>query len=291
MTLGVHVSVSGGLELAWSRAKELGCQTMQIFTKSERQWKGKEITPQTLEVWNTARTAHSDITPVLTHDSYLINLAAPDDEAWQKSLDAFADEIARNTLLGIPYLVTHAGAHVGSGEEAGLRRIAAGVNRVHRQITEQTGNPPATTILFETTAGQGTTLGYKFEHWGQILALLEHPEWVGFCFDTCHVWASGYDLATREGWDSTMSEFEQYIGTEKIKAFHVNDSQKGRGSKVDRHEGIGKGTMGLEPFRFLMNDKRFTNVAKVLETPKGDDTALDLENLATLRSLIGTIQL
>lgn len=291
MTLGVHVSVSGGLELAWSRAKELGCQTMQIFTKSERQWKGKEITPQTLEVWNTARTAHSDITPVLTHDSYLINLAAPDDEAWQKSLDAFADEIARNTLLGIPYLVTHAGAHVGSGEEAGLRRIAAGVNRVHRQITEQTGNPPGTTILFETTAGQGTALGYKFDHWGRILELLEHPEWVGFCFDTCHVWASGYDLASREGWDSTMSEFEQYIGTEKIKAFHVNDSQKGRGSKVDRHEGIGKGTMGLEPFRFLMNDKRFTNVAKVLETPKGDDTALDLENLATLRSLIGTIQL
>ncbi len=287
MLLGAHMSIAGGMHLAFERGKAVGCQTMQIFTKSERQWKSKPLAEADLETWHKIRGLH-EITPVLTHDSYLINLASPVDESWDKSVDAFKDEIQRNTQLGIPYLVTHAGAHMSSGEEAGLTRIAQAVNRIHREITDQ-GEAPGSMILFETTAGQGTALGYKFEHWARLLDQLDHPEWTGICFDTCHVFASGYDLATPEGYEAAMTEFEHFIGTEKIKAFHMNDSQKGLGSRVDRHEAIGKGAMGLEPFRFLMNDPRFANTPMVLETPKGPDGKEDIENLAVLRGLVGTL--
>ena len=287
MLLGAHMSVSGGLQLAFERGQAVGCQTMQIFTKSERQWKSKPLTEEILAAWQTARQTY-DIGPVLTHDSYLINLASPSDEAWEKSIDAFKDEIERNELLGIPYLVTHAGAHLNAGEEVGLSRIAGAVNRLHREF-EEAGTPPATMILFETTAGQGTALGYKFEHWARLLEQLDHPEWTGICFDTCHVFASGYDLTTPDGYEATMIEFERYIGTDKLKAFHMNDSQKGLGSRVDRHEAIGKGAMGLEPFRFLLNDPRFTNTPMVLETPKSPDGHEDIENLAVLRGLVGSL--
>ncbi|MEI6042890.1 MAG: deoxyribonuclease IV [Chloroflexota bacterium] len=282
MILGVHISVSGGLYHAFERATRVGCQTMQIFTKNERQWKAKALTEAELTAWREQRVA-SSISSILTHDSYLINLANPTDEAWEKSIDAFKDEIERNALLDIPYLVTHAGAHLGSGEVAGLTRIATAINRIHQERDR-----PGTTILFETTAGQGTSLGYKFEHWGRLLEQLEHPEWVGICFDTCHVFASGYDLTTEEGYQAAMSEFDHYIGLAKLKAFHLNDSMKGLGSRVDRHEAIGKGAMGLEPFRFLMNDAHFFEIPMVLETPKGPEGAEDLENLATLRSLVIT---
>ena len=287
MLLGAHMSVSGGLHLAFERGQAVGCQTMQIFTKSERQWKSKPLDEGILTAWQTARQKY-EIGPVLTHDSYLINLASPVDEAWEKSIDAFRDEIARNGQLGIPFLVTHAGAHLNAGEEAGLSRIAQAVNRLHREF-EEAGESPATTILFETTAGQGTALGYKFEHWARLREQLEHPEWTGICFDTCHVFASGYDLTTPEGYTTAMDEFERYIGTDNIRAFHMNDSQKGLGSRVDRHEAIGQGAMGLEPFRFLMNDSRFMNTPMVLETPKSPDGHEDIENLAILRGLVGTL--
>ncbi len=286
--LGAHMSVSGGLHKAYERGKLAGCQTMQIFTKNERQWKGKPLTDEDLAIWQATREAHSHlIGPVLTHDSYLINLASPSDEAWEKSLEAFRDEIERNYRLAIPFLVTHAGAHMGSGEEAGLARIAQAVNRIHREL-EDNGTAPGTTILFETTAGQGSCLGYKFEHWARLLEQLDHPEWTGICFDTCHVFASGYDLTSPEGYAAAMSEFNHYIGLDKLMAFHINDSQKGLGSRVDRHEAIGQGAMGLEPFRFLMNDPRFRDTPKVLETPKGPDNdhKEDLKNLATLRGLV-----
>lgn len=289
MLLGAHMSVSGGLHLAFERGVAAGCQTMQIFTKNERQWKGKPLGEVELEAWRKAVTTSNSVTPVLTHDSYLINLANPGDEAWEKSLEAFKDEIERNALLGIPFLVTHAGSHVGSGEEAGIARIAQAVNRVHREISDQTGHAPGTTILFETTAGQGTALGYKFEHWARLLEALEHPEWTGICFDTCHVFASGYDMTTPAGYEATMSEFDHYIGIERLRAFHMNDSQKGLGCRVDRHEAIGKGQMGLEPFRFLVNDARFSNTPMVLETPKGPDNKEDIENMAVLRGLVGTL--
>ena len=282
------MSVSGGLHMAFDAGETVGCQTMQIFTKNQRQWQGKPLSEAELVTWKKAREAHK-IRPVITHDSYLINLANPSDEALEKSLAAFRDEIDRNTLLEIPYLVTHAGAHLNSGEEAGLARIAQSVNRIHAQVTEETGREPGTTILFETTAGQGTCLGYRFEHWARLLEMLDHPEWTGICFDTCHVFASGYDLTTPEGYEATMAEFDRYIGIDRLKAFHMNDSQKGLGCRVDRHEAIGKGAMGLEPFRFLMNDSRFEDVPMVLETPKGPDNKEDIENLATLRGLVGTL--
>lgn len=282
------MSVSGGLHMAFDAGETVGCQTMQIFTKNQRQWQGKPLSEAELVTWKKAREAHK-IRPVITHDSYLINLANPSDEAWEKSLAAFRDEIDRNTLLEIPYLVTHAGAHLNSGEEAGLARIAQSVNRIHAEVTEETGHEPGTTILFETTAGQGTCLGYRFEHWARLLEMLDYPEWTGICFDTCHVFASGYDLTTPEGYEATMAEFDRYIGIDRLKAFHMNDSQKGLGCRVDRHEAIGKGAMGLEPFRFLMNDSRFEDVPMVLETPKGPDNKEDIENLATLRSLVGTL--
>jgi deoxyribonuclease-4 len=283
MLLGAHMSVAGGLHQAFERGAKVGCQTMQVFTKNQQQWKAKSLTDQDISDWQAARKA-SPIAPILTHDSYLINLASPNDELWEKSVAAFKEEIERNALLDIPYLVTHAGAHLGSGEEAGLKRIAEAVNRLHRER-----GAPGTTILFETTAGQGTALGYKFEHWGRLLEMLEHPEWVGICFDTCHVFASGYDLTTPEGYEATMNGLIGCVGLEKVKAFHVNDSMKGCGSRVDRHQAIGKGAMGLEPFRFLMNDARFSEIPMVLETPKGPDGAEDIENLATLRGLYETL--
>ncbi|OJW06279.1 MAG: deoxyribonuclease IV [Chloroflexi bacterium 54-19] len=286
MLLGAHMSVSGGLHKAFERGKTVGCQTIQIFTKNASQWKAKPLSEADIAAWQKAVTAHDGITPVITHDSYLINLASPAEEAWEKSIGAFKEEIERNSLLGIPYLVTHAGAHMSSGEEVGLSRIAQAVNRVHNEIVEETGNPPGTMILFETTAGQGSSLGYKFEHWGRLLEQLEHPEWTGICFDTCHVFASGYDFRTPEGYDATMSEFDRYIGIQNLRAFHMNDSKQGLGSRVDRHESIGKGHLGLEPFRFLVNDARFANTPMVLETPKGTDDSEDLLNLATLRGLV-----
>lgn len=280
MILGAHTSVAGGLHTAFERGLKSSCEAIQVFTKNGNQWKAKELMPDDIGKWQTAADS-SRITPILAHDSYLINLATPDPELWQKSLDAFRVEIERCAALHIPYLVTHAGSHVGSGEEAGLKRIAEAVNRLHAEMGFR-----GVTILFETTAGQGTALGYKFEHWGQLLELLDHPDWVGFCFDTCHVFASGYDLKTPEGYEQTMQEFQRNIGLERIMAFHLNDSKKGLGCRVDRHENIGKGELGLEPFRYLVNDVRFKAVPGILETPPLEDSDGFLENLQLLRSLI-----
>jgi deoxyribonuclease IV len=282
--LGAHMSVAGGLYKAFERAQTVGCETMQIFTKSERQWNAKPISEEDLELWIKAKAANS-VTPILTHDSYLINLASPDSDLWEKSLAAFEHEIERNEMLAIPYLVTHVGAHMGSGEEAGCDKVAVAINRI-----QSNWDNLKTMILFETTAGQGTAIGYKFEHWGRIFEQLEHPEWVGVCFDTCHVFAGGYDMTTSEAYHETMRLFDSYIGTPKIKAFHLNDSKKGLFSRVDRHEAIGQGALGLEPFRFIMNDPRYKAVPKIIETPKSPDMHEDIENLATLRSLIGNAE-
>ena len=282
MKLGAHMSIAGGLHTAFERGEKSTCQAIQVFTKSGRQWAYKALNSDDIEKWQAASAQALMIDPVLCHDSYLINLASPDETNWQKSLAAFQIEIERCSILKIPYLITHAGAHMGSGEEAGLLRIATAVNRLHEQQGFQD-----VTILFETTAGQGSSLGYKFEHWGHLLELLQHPEWVGICFDTCHVFASGYDLTTPEGYEATMSQFQQYIGLDKLKAFHLNDSKTGLNSRVDRHENIGKGTLGFEPFRFLVNDSRFQHIPGVLETPpieEGNDGFA--ENLALLRSLL-----
>jgi deoxyribonuclease IV len=282
MVLGAHISVAGGLYKAFERAQAVGCETMQIFTKSERQWNAKPITEEDLELWHSTK-ATAGLAPLITHDSYLINLASPTEELWEKSISAFEHEIERNEMLAIPYLVTHVGAHMGSGEETACDKVATAINRIHKNWDK-----PKAMILFETTAGQGTAIGYKFEHWGRIFEQLEHPDWVGICFDTCHVFASGYDLTTPEAYQETMQTFDRSIGITKIKAFHMNDSKKGLFSRVDRHEAIGQGALGLEPFRLIMNDPRFKDTPKILETPKSPDSHEDVENLATLRSLITT---
>jgi len=218
------------------------------------------------------------IQATVSHDSYLINLGSPEPVTLQKSLDAFADEIERCEQLGIPFLVFHPGSHVGSGEAAGLQRIADSLNAV-------LGQKPGykTQVLLENTAGQGSNLGYRFEHLAEILAKTEDSSRLGVCLDTCHLFAAGYDLRTCSAYEATFREFDAIMGLNRVKAFHLNDSKKGLGSRVDRHANIGKGELGLDPFRFLLNDPRFAGLPMLLETPGGDEAYCN--DLQTLRSL------
>lgn len=280
MRLGAHMSVAGGLTKAFERGTSVGCEAMQIFSKSERQWKAKPIGDAEAAAF-LAATAHSGIGPILVHDSYLINLASPDDILWAKSTIAFAEELERCQILGIPYLVTHPGAHVGSGEEPALAREAQALNRLFAD-----GVGGDVTVLLETTAGQGTCLGWRFEHLARLFELVEQPERLGVCVDTCHLLAAGYDIRTPETYAATFDEFERLVGLPQIKAFHLNDSQKELGSRVDRHTHIGEGFVGLEAFGLLVNDPRFAGLPMVLETPKEADMADDLRNMALLRSLV-----
>jgi len=220
------------------------------------------------------------IGPVLAHDSYLINLASPDDRIYKKSLNAFIVEIERAEYLGIPYLVLHPGSHKGSGDKMGIVRVARALDRAMDKVG------PNVTVLLENTSGQGHCLGHRFEHLADILEKVDDHERFGVCLDTCHLFAAGYDIRTERGYKETLREFDRLIGIEAIKAFHVNDSKKGLGSRVDRHCHIGSGFIGLEAFRCLVNDRRFKNIPKILETPKGPDLREDRMNLATLKSLV-----
>lgn len=279
LLVGAHMSVAGGLEKAFARGEALGCAVMQVFTKNANQWKGKPVTSEQARLfrqkWN-----ESSVGPVIAHDSYLINLAAPDPELWRKSVEAFRDEMERCALLGIPALVMHPGAHLGEGEEAGLARIAEAFRILFAE------GPGGVTVLLENTAGQGSYIGGRFEHLADIMDRV--PDGLfGVCFDTCHAFAAGYDLSSAEGYAAVMEEFDRRVGLFRILAFHLNDSKKGLGAAVDRHEHIGRGAIGREGFRALMRDERFLSVPKILETPKGDDDAFDRMNLATLRELAG----
>ena len=279
MLLGAHMSVAGGLEKAFERGKSVGCETIQIFSKNSNQWKAKPISDSEARVFKAAM-AYTKISPVLVHDSYLINLGHPDRTASEKAVRAFVDELRRCEQIGAAYLVAHPGAHVGSGEEAGLEQIARGLSAAHRKTQGF-----KTRVLLETTAGQGTTLGHRFEHLARLFDLVEQPERVGVCIDTCHLLAAGYDIRTAKGYAAVFEEFDKIVGLERIEAFHLNDAKKPIGSRVDRHEHIGKGFIGLEGFRALMRDKRFEKTTMVLETPKGKDMKEDVENLSVLRSL------
>jgi deoxyribonuclease IV len=216
---------------------------------------------------------------VIGHSAYLINLAAPDDALYEKSLQAFLDELQRCELLGIPYLVVHPGAHMGAGEAQGLKRVAAAINRVHREAADLHA-----AIALEVTAGQGTALAYKFEHCAMVLEQVDAPERLGFCLDTCHLFAAGYDFRTREGYDQMMDAWDELLGIERIRVIHLNDSKKDLGSRVDRHEHIGQGYIGTKGFEFLLNDHRLAGLPMLLETPKHDNA--DVRNLQTLRSLM-----
>jgi deoxyribonuclease-4 len=282
MKFGAHMSISGGLHKAFGHGERAGCDTIQIFSKNQQQWRGKPLGEQEIALFQ-AEQQRTGFGPLIVHDSYLINLASPKDELWEKSIAAFADELERCAALGIPYLVTHPGAHTGSGEEVGLRREAEALNRLF-----DAGVGGDVLVLLETTAGQGTCLGYRFEHLAQLIELVGHAERLGVCVDTCHLLAAGYDIRTPEACAATFDEFDRVIGIERIKAFHLNDSQKDLGSRVDRHTHIGDGCVGLEGFRAVVNDPRFADLPMILETPKDDDLAEDIENLAKLRELLKT---
>jgi len=281
LLVGAHMSIAGGIDRAVDRAVEVGCRALQIFNKSSNQWRARPLPPAEVQRFRSKLRQH-DIAFVMAHNSYLINLASPDPDLWQRSIAAMAEELERCDTLGIPGLVAHPGAHVGSGMETGIRRIASGIDRVHRRTRGL-----KVRILLETTAGQGTTVGSCFAEIGAILRAVHEPDRLGVCFDTCHVFAAGYDLGRRAGWDATWDEFGREIGMEQLVAFHVNDSRGARGSRLDRHEALGDGAMGLAPFLFLVNDARLQGRPLLLETPKSDDGSEDRRNLATLRALVG----
>ncbi len=279
MPFGAHMSISGGIATAFARGEQVQCETIQIFTKSERQWQAKPLNDEDMAAYR-AEQQRTGIRPVVVHDSYLINLASPKDDLWERSLAAFSEELERCHALGIPYLVTHPGAHTGSGEAVGLLREAEALNRLLGA-----GVGGEVMILLETTAGQGSALGWRFEHLARLLELVPDNQRIGICVDTCHIFTAGYDIRTTETYTHTFAEFERLIGTERIKVFHLNDTDKELGSKVDRHAHIGQGQIGVEAFRMLVNDPRFRHLPMIIETPKDKDMREDVENLTLLRSL------
>lgn len=279
LRLGAHESIAGGLHKAFDRAQSVGCEVVQIFVKSNRAWAVKPLTEEDIARFK-AKAEGTGIRPVVGHASYLLNLGTPDEALWAKSCDTLIVELERCETLDVPYLVLHPGSHVGTGEEAGLARIAQAMGEVHAATPGL-----RTQILLETTAGQGTNLGYCFEHLAWLMAHTPEGERLGVCLDTCHVFAAGYELRTPEGYAATIGAFDRVIGLERLKAIHLNDSKGELGSRKDRHEHIGKGHIGLEGFRHALNDARLAGLPGLLETPKSDDLHEDRENLAVLRSL------
>ena len=258
----------------------MGCEAIQIFTKSSRQWNARTLDPEEIRQFKVAQE-ETGVSMVVAHDSYLLNLGAPDNALRKKSIAAFIDEMERCEALAIPYLIAHPGAHTGQGEKAGIRTIARSLDEIHRKCSGY-----EVKVALEITAGQGTNLGYRFEQIRAIIDGVKQSERLRVCFDTEHAFAAGYDITTQEGYERTFSEFDEIIGIDRLAAFHLNDSKKEFHSRVDRHEIIGKGHMGLEPFRLLMNDRRFWNLPMCLETPKGKDLKEDRETLELLRSFI-----
>lgn len=279
--LGSHMSIAGGCDRAVRAAHAVGFATVQLFTKNNNQWKVPPLTEAMVATFRSALAETGVVSPVV-HNSYLINLASPDESLWARSIDAMAVEVERCAALGITDLVAHPGAHMGTGEAAGLERIVQGLDEILRR-TRGTD----VRIDLETTAGQGTCLGHRFAHLGAILGRVAEPERLGICGDTCHIFAAGYSLEPGEGYDGTMDELERAVGLGRVRVWHLNDSRRERGSRVDRHAGIGRGHLGLEPFRRLVNDARFREIPMILETPKGteDGEDLDARNLRVLRQL------
>ena len=276
------MSISGGYYRAVEHAAEAGCDCVQLFTKNNNQWRAKPLIDDDRKLFQTALKKLKIKHPI-AHDSYLINLASPDEELWQKSIDAFTEELLRCQHLGIPNLVTHPGSFTSSSEAEGLARVAAALDEVHRRTP---GLKVAT--LLENTAGQGTNLGWKFEHLAAIISQVAEPKRLGVCIDTCHTFAAGYPLGTKRDYKATMDKLDAIVGLRRVKAFHLNDSKQGLGSRVDRHEHIGRGKLGLEPFRLLLNDARFRRTPMYLETAKEQENGVEMDvvNLQTLRGLI-----
>lgn len=278
--LGAHMSISGGLHLAIDRAVAAGCNVLQIFTRNSNQWKGKPVSDADAALFRS-KFAASGLYEVISHDIYLINLASPPGETRDKSLAAFRDELETCARLGIKKIVMHPGSHLSDTPQAGLNRVVEAFDQLFSEVPQFEGR-----VLIETTAGQGSNLGRTFEELATIIAGSHFPDKLGACFDTCHTFAAGYDTASEDGYHDTMEQFDRLIGLERLECFHLNDSKKGLGSRVDRHEHIGQGALGLNPFRLILNDSRFARVPKILETPKGDNEEMDAVNLGILRGLL-----
>jgi len=277
--LGAHESIAGGVHRAFDRAESVDCDAVQIFVRPNRSWAVPPLTEEDVALFR-ARALETGIRPVIAHSSYLLNLASPKDDLWYRSIDTLIIELKRCDALGVRWLVLHPGAHVGTGEKAGLTRMAQALGDVHSATPDLRAG-----ILLETTAGQGTRLGHRFE---QLAWLLEHTvegERLGICLDTCHAFAAGYELRTPEGYAATIEAFDRTIGLRRLKAVHLNDSKGELGSRKDRHEHIGQGHIGLAGFRQLLNDPRMERLPGLLETPKSDDLHEDRQNLTILRSL------
>ena len=278
--LGAHMSISGGLHMAIDRAVAAGCGVLQIFTRNSNQWRGKPVSEAEAELFRS-KFAASGLHEIISHDIYLINLASPPGETRDKSLAAFRDELETCARLGIAKVVMHPGSHLADSPYTGLERVIAAFDQLFSEVPQFEGR-----VLIETTAGQGSNLGRTFEELSAVINGSRFPDKFGVCFDTCHTFAAGYDTATEEGYADTMRQFDRLIGLKRLQCFHLNDSKKGLGSRVDRHEHIGQGALGLNPFRFILNDPRFATVPKVLETPKGDKDEMDAVNLGILRGLV-----
>jgi deoxyribonuclease-4 len=273
--LGVHCSVSGGLQNAFTEAAALGIDVFQVFTRNQRQWKAKPVSEEESRSFNSAWKEHNGIKTIFSHASYLINVASADKVLQKKSIDALADEVMRCSALGLSYTVLHPGAAGEHSESDAMDRIIGALKEV---IIQTKGSNVK--ILLENTAGQGSHVGYKFEHLHYIMNGTESDK-IGTCFDTCHAFAAGYDLRTDEGFNNTMNQFDRIIGLKHIYVIHLNDSKGDFGSRIDRHEHIGKGKIGIHGFKLMMH--KFPNVPKVLETNKDDN--MDEVNLNLLRKL------
>lgn len=283
---GAHMSISGGLHLALERGHSIGCESIQIFTRNQTRWTSKKRTPEELEQYRQT-LSETGITPVVAHAIYLINLASPDEPVRTKSEAAFEEELARCHEAGIPYLVMHPGSHKDTGLEQGISRIAEGINRAyaaHPEFVPSEEN--GVMCLLENTAGQGSTIGRSFVELAQIAEQIGEPSTIGFCFDTAHGLAAGYELRTVEGYEATWAQFDKLLGIEKLHCFHLNDSKFDLRQGRDRHQHIGEGFLGLEAFRMLVNDPRFIDLPMLLETPKGADLREDVENLRKLKGLL-----
>jgi len=280
---GAHLSIAGGVVNAVTEALRLGCQTVQLFTKNSNQWAGRAFAADEPTLFRKA-LRKAKLRFATAHDSYLINLATNEPVLWRKSVEAFADEVMRAEALGLTYLVTHPGAHVGAGEECGTGNVIRALEEIDARFPDA-----RVKVLLELTAGQGSCLGHRFEHLAAILGQVRESRRLGVCFDTCHAFAAGYPLSTASEYQATFREFDRVIGLRRLKLFHLNDSKKPLGSRVDRHEAIGRGCLGLEAFRLLVNDPRFQKTPMILETPKHDAKGKEMDpvNLKTLRGLVG----
>lgn len=280
MLFGAHESIAGGMHKAILRGQQATCDCIQVFNKSNNQWRAAALKPDDVAEYFRL-IEETGVTVATSHTSYLINIATPDQALSDKSREALIIEMQRCEELKIPTLVLHPGSHVGSGEEVGMEKAAESINRMFDEIPD---NPVV--LLLEATAGQGTNLGHTFEQLAYIIDRVEDDKRVGVCLDTCHIFAAGYPLSDPKDYDKTIRTFDEVVGLKRLKIIHVNDSKTELGSRRDRHEHIGKGFIGIEGFRNLVNDNRLREIPMILETPKGDDLAEDIENLQVLRGLV-----